>query len=171
MKKNWLWDVKIEEEQVKRILRNSEHEKFNFYAELLLSRVDDPKIVFEFIDEVSFCRKWPNIKKRLRKNKLSNDIVYFWQTIYERIKEQIKKDGIKIKKIKQMPPAERVAISEGIRKIRKLKGLTQKEVAQKLGVIQQYISSIESGKDNFSIDTLINIAKALDKRITIEFED
>ena len=50
MKRNWLWDIKTSEEEVRIILGNPLHPKFDFYAELLFSRVDDPKIVFELID-------------------------------------------------------------------------------------------------------------------------
>lgn len=49
-----------------------------------------------------------------------------------------------------------------LRDLRKEIGATQKEVAEKCGVTQGYISMIESGKKkNMSLDVLINIAAAL----------
>ena len=49
-----------------------------------------------------------------------------------------------------------------LRDLRKEIGAAQKEVAEKCGVTQGYISMIESGKKkNMSLDVLINIAAAL----------
>ncbi|MCK4947900.1 MAG: helix-turn-helix transcriptional regulator [Candidatus Aureabacteria bacterium] len=62
---------------------------------------------------------------------------------------------------------ERMEVSTQIRKIRKSTGLTQKDVAGRLGVIQQYISKIETGHENISIDTLKRIADVLDKKLIV----
>ena len=47
-------------------------------------------------------------------------------------------------------------------------GYTQEEMAKKLGVIQQYISKLEAGRENLSVDTLKRIADVLGKRLTIQ---
>jgi len=59
-------------------------------------------------------------------------------------------------------------VAHEIRNIRIKLGYTQKEIAKKLGVIQQYISKIENGHENVSVDALKRIADALDKRLVIE---
>ena len=49
--------------------------------------------------------------------------------------------------------------------IRQAKGLTQKELADKLGMSYSYLSKLESGKVNVSLATLRKLAKALKVRV------
>ena len=51
---------------------------------------------------------------------------------------------------------------ESIRKRRKAKGLTQKELADKSGVTESQISQIETGKRKPGFETLLRISEALD---------
>ncbi|MBU0571574.1 MAG: helix-turn-helix domain-containing protein [Candidatus Omnitrophica bacterium] len=171
MKVNWLWDSRLKESAAKKILKNAEHAKFDIYAEKLLSRVGDPKMVFGIIDKVVFCKKWPRIKKRMRKDRWLNNRVTFWQTMYECIHEQLKKQGIKIRSSQETElPAKRMKLAQQIRAIRIKSGYTQKDLAEKLGVIQQYISRIENGHENFSIDTLTRIADVFGKRLVVKLK-
>lgn len=50
---------------------------------------------------------------------------------------------------------------DNIRKIRRLKGLTQAELSKRSGVSQSQISSIELGQKSPTIETLQKIANAL----------
>lgn len=52
-----------------------------------------------------------------------------------------------------------------IARIRKEKGMTQMELADKAGIHRAYIGHIERGEKNLSLSTLQKIAKALDKEI------
>lgn len=54
---------------------------------------------------------------------------------------------------------------------RKKKGLSQKELAQMIGMTDQTISNIERGINYGTIETLIKIAKALDVSIKDLFEE
>jgi len=169
VKINWVWDSRLKEGEAKKILKDANHSKFDIYAEKLFSRVSDPKIVFSIIGKVTFCKKWPCIKKRMRKDRWLKDRVTFWQTIYERILEQLKEQGIKIRESRETEiPPERMKIAQQIRDIRVKLGYTQKDIAKKLGVIQQYISKIENGRENVSIDTLTRIANAFGKGLVIK---
>ncbi len=47
--------------------------------------------------------------------------------------------------------------------------LTQKELAEKIGTNQSAISRLESGKYNPSMDFLMRIGRALNKRVEINF--
>ena len=58
-------------------------------------------------------------------------------------------------------------IGEQLGKVRKAQGITQKQLAERLGTHQSNIARIESGKDNISIDKLAEIAEALGKRIEL----
>ena len=64
-------------------------------------------------------------------------------------------------------------ISKNIRKYRKLRNMTQQELAQKCGYSYAYIRRIEAPKcsKNFSILTLANISRALEIDIKHLFED
>ena len=171
MKINWLWDSSLKESEVKKILKNAEHSKFDIYAEKLFSRISDPKIVFSIVDKETFCKKWPYIKKRMKKDRWLKDKVIFWQTMYEYIYKQFKKQGIKIREHQEIKiPIERMELAQQIRDIRIKLGYTQKTIAKKLGVIQQYISKIENGHENFSVDTLARIEDVLGKGLVIKLE-
>jgi transcriptional regulator with XRE-family HTH domain len=56
----------------------------------------------------------------------------------------------------------RKLIGERIRFIRKQKGLTQEELADKAQLMYQYIGAVERGTRNISIDSLEKIITALD---------
>lgn len=168
MKINWLWDSRTRENKARKILKDEHHPEFDIYAEKLFSRVNDPKVAFDIVDKVTFCKKWPAIKKRMRKDRWLTDRVGFWQTIYERVFEGLKEQGVKIRIPREVEiPVERMKLAQEIKNIRVELGYTQKDIAKKLGVIQQYISKIENGYENFSVDTLKRIADVFDKRLTI----
>lgn len=168
MKTNWLWDSRIKEAAARRILRDEDNPKFEIYAEKLFSRVNDPKVAFSIVDKTAFCRKWAAIKKRMRKDRWLEDRVIFWQTIYERVLEGLKEQGVKIREPREVEiSAERIKLAREIKDIRVELGYTQKDMAKKLGVIQQYVSKIENGYENFSVDTLKRIADAFDRKLVI----
>lgn len=169
MKINWLWDSRLSETEARKILKDENHPKFDIYAEKLFSRISDPKIVFNIVDKVTFCKKWPSIKKRMRKDRWLENRVVFWQTIYERVHESLKMRGIKIRRPQKAKiPPERAKLAQQIRRIRIKLGYTQKDMARKLGVIQQYISKIERGHENVSVDTLKRIADVFGKDLVIK---
>jgi transcriptional regulator with XRE-family HTH domain len=63
----------------------------------------------------------------------------------------------------------RIISSDVIKKMRKKQGLTQQELADKIGVSQKDVSRWENGKREPSITTLNKIADALDLNISIRF--
>ena len=168
MKINWLWDSRTRENKAREILKDEHHPEFNIYAEKLFSRVNNPKAAFDIVDKVTFCKKWPGIKKRMKKDRWLTDRVGFWQTIYERVLEGLKEQGIKMREPRKVKiPPERMKLAQEIRDMRVELGYTQKDMAKRLGVIQQYISKIESGHENFSVDTLKRIADVFGRRLVI----
>lgn len=54
--------------------------------------------------------------------------------------------------------------------LRKSAGLTQKQLAQKIGKPQSTISRVETGEMNPSIELVIEPAQGLDKKLVINFE-
>lgn len=65
-----------------------------------------------------------------------------------------------------------LTISKNIKKYRKIKGITQAELAEMVELSHEFIRRIESkkGKKTFSVDTVYRIAKALDIDINKLFE-
>lgn len=62
-----------------------------------------------------------------------------------------------------------VFIGEIVRDARLYRGLTQKELARELGITQQSISSIESGRNTPNVYTLFQIGKALKLHLNIYY--
>ncbi len=166
---NWLWDRKISEKKVKKILSEPENPEFVEYASLLFSRTNDVSFVFKnYINQVIFCKNWQKIKRDMRKNKWNEPKIIFWDAIYEKVKDKLKKKGIIIKeKEKKEPDPYLKKIGRIIKDIRKEKKLRQKDIAEKLGISQQLLSRIEQGKENITFKFLIKILSALEKDLKI----
>jgi len=49
-----------------------------------------------------------------------------------------------------------------VRKLREQAELTQEQLARKTGITYQYLSGLENGRENFSIEILESLGKALD---------
>jgi DNA-binding XRE family transcriptional regulator len=64
---------------------------------------------------------------------------------------------------------ERRELVKKIIALRIKENLTQRDLARRIGTNQTAISRLESGKYNPSIDFLIRIARALNKRVDINF--
>lgn len=170
MKSEWLWDSRFTERQAARILKDPTNPHFPSIAEKLLGRISPSKKAFLFLDKESFCRHWPRIKKRLKQDAWMRDKVTFWQMVYESLHKELKAQGIKLREPVFTKPNEvQRAIAEQIKKLRGQKNYTQNQLAHKLGVIQPYVSRIEKGRENYSIQTLRGIAKALDKKLVVKF--
>lgn len=58
-------------------------------------------------------------------------------------------------------------IAAGIRQARKDKGLTQRELGQRVGLPQSHISKIESGTVDLQVSSLAEIARALDLEVKL----
>jgi DNA-binding XRE family transcriptional regulator len=168
----WLWDRNLSVSEAKEILKNPEHREFISLAALLLSRNNEPHRVFkEYLDPLLFCKRWAEIKKRMNKDKWNEQRVFFWQTIFEKLKEKYKKQGISLRE-RRLEFKDDICREIGLklREIRQKKGLSQKTLAEKLGVSQQLISRIENGRENISLITLKNIATGLDAKVTISLD-
>jgi DNA-binding XRE family transcriptional regulator len=164
MVKSWQWDVKRTNEEIRRILKNPKHPNFFYYAALLLIRTNVPREVFDhYLKKEDFCVEWHSIKRRMKKDRLSHDRIQFWEEIYRHVKEGLRDQGVKFRK-----PANRVTgnslraqVGKRIHQIRQSKKMTQAELAQEAGLTQQFLSKIERGTENISLDTLERIQKSL----------
>ena len=171
MKINWLWDTRLNEQEVKNILKDPSNPRFPIYVGKLISRVEKPEVVFNFINRVDFCRKWPVIRKRLEKDAWSRNKLVFWQEQYKKERELLQEQGLKLRVRRETAYIpERINIAQILTKQRKQAGYTQEQLAEKLGVIQQFISRVESGQENVCIGTLKRFAEVFHKRLIIEIK-
>ena len=74
------------------------------------------------------------------------------------------------KTVRNVPPAPNVQLGEALLAARAGKKVTQKELAALSGIDQSDISKIERGGANPSVNTLMRLAKALGRELTIRFE-
>jgi transcriptional regulator with XRE-family HTH domain len=58
-------------------------------------------------------------------------------------------------------------IGKRVRLIRTIKGMTQKHLAQRVGITQGYLSEIEAGRHNVSCTTLFHILRVLDITVVL----
>ena len=170
MKDNWLWDRKISETKAKGSLKKPGTESFFAIAALLLSRKNEPRIVFKnYLDPAVFCRYWASIKHRMRQDKWYEPRIIFWQAVYERMSDKYRKKGVSFRKETLVKDPLCWSTGKSIASIRREQGLSQKEMAKKIGISQQLISRIEKGGENVSLSTLTTMARALNKKVKIDF--
>ena len=164
MPKAWQWDMRRSDEEIRKILKDPKHPSFLHYAALLLARINIPKEVFNrYLGKEDFCIEWQKIKRRMRKDRLSQDRVQFWEEIHRHVKEGFKAKGVTLRKPAKTAVKDslRARIGKRIREIRRSKKMTQAELARESGLSQQFLSKIEQGTENISLDTVERIQKSL----------
>jgi transcriptional regulator with XRE-family HTH domain len=70
-----------------------------------------------------------------------------------------------------MPEDVRRLVGENVRRLRTVAGLTQAELAEKMGVDRAYVSALELGGRNPTIVTLWHLAQALGVRFAQLFQE
>ena len=166
MPKAWQWDVSRSDTEIRRILKNPAHPSFLHYAALLLARTNVPREVFGgYLKKEDFCIHWQKIKQRMLKDSSARERVQFWQEIYRHLKEDLKEKGLVLRRPSRpgVPGSLRSKIGGRLTEIRCSRKLTQAEVARGAGLTQQFVSKIEKGTENISLDTLERIQKFLRK--------
>ena len=63
---------------------------------------------------------------------------------------------------------ERMRIVEELYRLRKDAGLTQVELARRIGTCQTYIAAVEKGRKNLTFSTLFRYARACGKQLKLE---
>lgn len=87
-----------------------------------------------------------------------------WKTL----KKELLKDKVVAKEYRKL--ATRYQLISDLIEARRKKGLTQEELAKKVGTKQSAIARIESGDTNPTILFLEKLASALDTKLTIQFK-
>lgn len=64
----------------------------------------------------------------------------------------------------------RISFGRSLRTIRRRAGMTQTQLAERLGLSQSYVSDVELGRRNLTIRVMSGLAHSLGYRLTITFE-
>ena len=171
VKQGWLWDKRITESKARELLAVPQGIHFLSLASSLLSRNNSPKDVFKnYLKKESFLQNWHRIKRQMRKNSWNDPRIEFWQAIYENLRDKYKKQGKFIPNRPEIKPQHEFCkvVADKIRAARKLKGLSQKELAKRLKISQQVISRIETGRENVSLLTIKKIVESLGAELRLE---
>lgn len=151
--------------ETERILKNPGHPKFASRLVILLSRCDQPKELFSLIAKNEFIEVWPRVKSYWAKIEPRSDFRAWWETIYEQLLQKYK---LRQKKPRGGSPTLFSKIGRMVREARVEKGLSQSELAFRIGMKQPDISMIEKGKNNITLETLTRLCKVLEIK-KIEF--
>ena len=84
---------------------------------------------------------------------------------WEQFEKELLKDKATRKEYERLGPRYKI-IAELI-KMRIKKGMTQKDLAEKIGTKQTAIARLESGRENISIDSLEKICRSMGVKIKI----
>lgn len=174
MNDNWLWDLDLSEREVRSILSNPNDPRFTRIAALMLARVNDPKEVLgNYIGQEAFCQNWARIKREMRKNKWDEPRIIWWQAVQEKVYEKLKASGFRIRKKRINEPLGPLYRDLGhkIREIRKSHNISQAELAERIGTSQQWVSLVEQGKVNLTLNLLERISGATGTGLGIEFSN
>ncbi len=173
MRPAWLWDQDISLEEIQAILKDPHHERFVNLAALLLSRTNTPKEVFaQYLDRTIFIQNWARIKRQMRKDSWNDPRIVFWQAVYEKLVDKFKERGIALRPRREEGTPHELTrqVAQKIKSIRQSLGLTQGELAERIGISQQIISRIERGHNDMRLLTLEKIVQGLGKEVSVELK-
>ena len=159
----YFWDLNEKAlRETGRVLKDPSHPKFERRMVAFLSRCDKPKDLFSIISKQKFIEIWPRIRSYWLKVAATSDYRGWWETVYEQILEQYKIE-------KRRPKGETsglfLRIGAVIKEARIRNGLSQNDLAFRVGMKQPDICMIEKGKKNITIDTLASLSRALNIEI------
>ena len=64
---------------------------------------------------------------------------------------------------------EKLSLGNQVKRFRKKAGMTQANLAKKLGTSQSVIARMESGKQNFTLGTLVSLSIILERKLLVRF--
>ena len=166
---NWHWDLQLPVERITQILKNDQDPSFVSVAARLLSRNDEPQEVFSFITPLAFCRRFSAIQREIKKDEWTKEKAAFWKATYHRYLKEFRQAGVRVRE-QSSPEVDELtqSILEKMRVCRDRAGLSQRELARRMGYSQQFVSGIESGREKVTLAYLQKFAEATDSRFDLD---
>ena len=163
----YFWDINENAlKETVRILKDPHHPQFPAKMVVFLSRCDRPIGLFSLISKDAFVEAWPKIRACWIKHARQSDFRDWWETIYEQL---IEADKTKHKKAAGTQPDLFRKFGALIKEARIKKGLSQKQLALRIGMKQPDISRVEEGRKNITLYTIMRFCRILEiKRIDVE---
>jgi len=162
----YFWDINkkaLKEAAV--ILKNPSHPQFPAKMVVFLSRCDKPAELFSLISDSAFVDNWPKIRTYWIKRARQSDFRDWWETIYEQF---VEKQKLKRRKPTGDRPVLFQKFGKLIKEARLKKGLSQKQLALRLGMKQPDVSRVEEGRKNVTLYTIMRFCKLLEiKKIDV----
>lgn len=165
-RQNWYWDLNMPFEKIRTILSREDDPRFPWLAGTLLSRVTDSKQIFGLITPAAFCRRFRAIENEIKSDEWTKERAAFWKATYLRLSKELQERGEKIRKpqVIELDAFDRALIAQ-IKISRKAAAMTQKELAGFMGISQQFVSGIETGREKITIDFLKKLETTTGHRI------
>jgi len=163
----YFWDLKERSlKEAEKILKSPKHPQFITKIVTFLSRCDKPEELFSIMPKEDFVEIWPKVRTYWIKRARVSDFRDWWETIYEQLLEKYQ---LKTRKAEGKPAQFLQKFGSIIKEARIKKGLSQRQLAQSIGMKQPDISSIEDGKKNITLYTLLRLCKILEiKKIDMD---
>jgi transcriptional regulator with XRE-family HTH domain len=164
VEKSWLWNLKSTDAEARVILKDPADPRFLIYAARRLATANLPREVFrDYLGREVFLRHWFRIKREMNKDSRAKGRTIFWQGVYEYLIRELKAKGtpfVRPKTPVRIDP-EQKRTGEALRERRRMKKMSQTELAEKTELTQQHIAKIEKGITCPRLATLKKIEKAL----------
>lgn len=158
----YFWDQKgVSLKETRRTLKDPAHSKFPQRMTVLLTRCSKPKELFSVISKERFVQSWPRIREYWIKRVRWSESRDWWQTIYEQLAEEGSRRSVRPE---GGSPDFLRSLGARIKEARIEKGLSQRELALRVGIQQPDISKAEEGKKNMTLFTLVRLCKVLEIR-------
>lgn len=162
----------LDEQKLKQVLSDPESAMFEEYAAELLESTMDADTVKKYLSLEDLAKHYKDIKKKFSRSQSGNTSLnrQHWDKTVKIIKDELgiegdEDDGSEDETVSSMAQN----IGRRLRNIRKEKGLSQEEMAEKIGCTRQTISSFERGQREISLERINRYAQALDYQANVDF--
>ena len=162
----------VNEDMLKQILSDPESTMFEEYAAELLESTMDTDTVKEYLSLETLAEFYEDIKKNFSRSQSGNTSLnrQHWDKTVEIIRDELgmdTEDDGGSNKTKSSASAQ--SIGRRLRQIREEKGLSQQEMADKIGCSRATISNFERGEREISLERINRYAQALDYQANVDF--
>lgn len=82
---NPLWDLNVTRRQLRAVLRNPGHGRFDFYFSRVLSWVPFFQVFKYYVTPSLFKKHYPRVRSEMRTDLLGESRIPFWNWVYKKL--------------------------------------------------------------------------------------